>query len=165
MQKRIILIIIITFLLVIGIYQGFFRKGKPSFTLAEVIRGNISQEVSATGQVKKGEEINLSFKNAGRIEKIYVKVGETVKKGDILAKEDTTQLEIQLEDARANLSMAQAKLNKLLAGASPEEIQIQKTAVENAEISLSVARQNLDSAYEDALPILDDSYLKIYNFP
>jgi HlyD family secretion protein len=173
MIKKIILAIIIL-VIALGIYQGFIKKEKPSFTLAEVVRGNISQEVSETGQVKKGEEINLSFKNAGRIEKIYVKVGEKVKRGDILAKQDTTQLKIQLEDAKASLSLAQAQLNKLLAGASPEEIQIQKTAVENAKISLEQAEQNLKdvetlasenlkAAYEDALNILDDAYLKADN--
>jgi len=173
-QKIIILVVIVILLTTAGIYQGFFKKEKPRFTLAEVIRRNISQEISATGQVKKGEEITLSFKNAGRIEKIYVKVGETVKKGDILAKQDTTQLKIQLEDARANLSTALAKLNKLLAGASPEEIQIAKTAVENAKNSLEQAKQNLEdtkrsaaenlrSAYEDASDVLDDVYLKTGN--
>jgi HlyD family secretion protein len=175
-QKIIIFLVIIILILsvAIGIYQGFFKKEKPIFTLAEVIRGNISQEVSETGQVRKSEEINLSFKNAGRIEKIYVGVGEKVKRGDILAKQDTTQFEIQLEDAKADLSLALAQLNKLLAGASPEEIQIAKTAVENAKISLEQAEQNLKdterlavenlkAAYEDALNILDDAYPKADN--
>jgi len=170
-QKIIIFVVIIILLATIGIYQGFIKREKPGFTLAEVIRGNISQEVSETGQVKKGEEINLSFKNAGRIEKIYVGVGEKVKRGDILAKQDTVNLKIQLEDGKAALSLALAKLNKLLAGASPEEIQIQKTAVENAKISLESAQQNLKdterlaaenlkAAYEDALNVLDGVYLK-----
>jgi len=173
MIKKIIFAIIVL-IIIFGIYQGFIKKEEPAFNLAQVSRGNISQEVSATGQVKKGEEINLSFKNAGRIEKIYVKVGEEVKRGDILARQDTTQLKIQLEDARAGLTLALAKLNKLLAGASPEEIQIQKTAVDNAKISLAQAEQNLKdterlaaenlkAAYEDALNILDDAYLKADN--
>jgi len=170
-QKIIIFVVIIILLATIGIYQGFIKREKPGFTLAEVIRGNISQEVSETGQVKKGEEINLSFKNAGRIEKIYVGVGEKVKRGDILARQDTVNLKIQLEDGKAALSLALAKLNKLLAGASPEEIQIAKTAIENAKISLESAQQNLKdterlaaenlkAAYEDALNILDGAYLK-----
>ncbi len=169
MRKGVILIVVIIFLAVAGIYFSFFKKEKPAFTLTEVIRGEISQEVSETGQVKKGEEINLSFKNAGRIEKIYVEVGEEVKKGDILAKEDTVQLRIQLEDAEAAQSLASAKLDKLLTGAGPEEIQIQKTARDNARISLESAQQNLKdveilaaenlkAAYEDAQNSLDDAY-------
>ena len=163
MNKKIILIIIIILLLVIGIYQGFFKTEEPTFTLAEVVRGNISQEVAETGQVKKGEEINLSFKNSGRIEKIYVEVGDQVDSGENLAKLETTELAIQLQEAKAALDVTQAKLNKLSAGATQEEIKIAQTAVENSQVSLDTSRQGLKDANEDALNVLDDSYLKIYN--
>lgn len=174
MSKRITLTIAIILLLAIGVYLGFLKKEKPVFSLAEVVRGNVSQEVSGTGTVKKGDEINLSFKNTGRIEKIYVVVGEEVKEGDILAKLENNQLKIQLQEDKAALDLAKAKLDKLLAGASLEEIQIAKTNVSNAQISLNSAKQNLEdiktqgeenlkSAYEDALNILDDASLKIFN--
>jgi len=162
MRKRIIISIII-FLVVFGVYQGFFKKERPTFNLAEVVRGEITQEVSETGQVKKGEEINLSFKNAGRIEKIYVEVGEKVKEGDILAKLDTAPLKIQLQEAKAASDIARAKLNKLSAGPTQEEIKIAKTAVKNSQVALDTARQGLKDAGEDALNVLDDSYLKAYN--
>lgn len=174
MSKKIILIIIVVLLLAIGIYQGFLKTEEPTFTLVEVIRGNVSQEVAETGQVKKGEEINLSFKNSGRIEKIYVEVGDQVESGENLAKLEINQLTIQLQEAKAALSLAQSKLDKLLAGASPEEIQVVETAVSNAKIALESAQQNLkdtktqeeedlNAAYGDALNTSDDSYLKIYN--
>jgi len=161
-RKRIIISIIIL-LVVFGVYQGFFKKERPTFNLAEVVRGEITQEVSETGQVKKGEEINLSFKNAGRIEKIYVEVGEKVKEGDILAKLDTAPLKIQLQEAKAASDIAQAKLNKLSAGPTQEEIKIAQTAVKNSQVALDTARQGLKDADEDALNVLDDSYLKAYN--
>jgi len=162
MRKRIIISIIIL-LVVFGVYQGFFKKERPTFNLAEVVRGEITQEVSETGQVKKGEEINLSFKNAGRIEKIYVEVGEKVKEGDILAKLDTAPLKIQLQEAKAASDIARAKLNKLSAGPTQEEIKIAQTAVKNSQVALDTARQGLKDAGEDALNVLDDSYLKAYN--
>lgn len=162
MRKRIIISIIIL-LVVFGVYQGFFKKERPTFNLAEVVRGEITQEVSETGQVKKGEEINLSFKNAGRIEKIYVEVGEKVKEGDILVKLDTAPLKIQLQEAKAASDIARAKLNKLSAGPTQEEIKIAKTSVKNSQVALDTARQGLKDAGEDALNVLDDSYLKAYN--
>ncbi len=162
MIKKIILPIIIVSLLVAVIYQVFLKKEKSAFTLVEITRGQIIQEVSETGQVEKGEKINLSFQNAGKIEKIYVEVGENVKKGDILAKLETNNLKIQLQDAKAALSLVQAQLNKLLAGASQEEIKVAQTKVENSQVSLDTAKQNLDDAYEDAVNNLNDSYLKAY---
>ncbi len=173
MNKKIILVVIIVILLIVGIYS-LLKKEAPTFTLAEVIRGDISQEVSETGQVKKGEETNLNFKNAGRVEKIYVEVGDKVESGEKLAELETTQLQIQLQEAKAALSLVQAQLDKLLAGASAEEIKIAQTAVTNAQTSLAAykqtlkdtrasAEEDLNAAYEDALNTLDDSYLKSYN--
>lgn len=163
MSKKTLLIIFGVLLVIIITYFLFLRKEKPTFELAEVSRGNVLQEISETGQVKKGEEIYLSFKSSGRLEMIYVAVGEKIKEGDILAKLENTEFRIQLKEAQANLDISQANLAKLLAGASQEEIRIAQTDVSNAEISLGVAEQNLTDAYEDALNVLDDSYLKIYN--
>ena len=164
MTKRTIVIVLIIFLvLILGIYRAFFWKAKPSFSVVKVTKENISQEVSATGVVKQGEEIDLAFKNSGGVEKILVKVGDSVKSGDTLAKLDTSQLFIQLKNTEAVLEVAQANLNKLLAGASQEEIDAAKTTVNNAEISLATAQNNLSDAYQNASNNLDDSYLKINN--
>jgi len=172
--KPLILIIIILIGLIFGFYTIFFKKEKLGYSIVKVVRGNISEEVSGTGTVKIGEEVNLGFKNSGRIEKIYVKTGDEIKQGQDLAKLDTTQLSIQLKEAQAALEVAQAQLNKLLAGTNQKEIKIAETSLENAKISLESARknledvkaaakENLDNAYQDALNILNDSYLKIYN--
>ena len=173
-MKKVIVISIIIAILVFGVYQIFLKKEELSFDLAEVLMGDISQEISETGMVKKGNGLELGFKNSGRLEKIYVEVGAQVESGQKLAKIETNQLQIQVQEANALLSISQSKLAKLLVGASPEEIQVAETKVANAEISLINAQQNLKdvqadaeqdlkSAYEDALNVLDDSYLKSYN--
>lgn len=163
MRKKTIIPIVIVLILSFVIYQGFLKKEEPDFTLFEVVRGNVSQEISETGQVQKGEEIKLSFKNSGTIKNIYVVVGEEVKEGDALAKLETDQLSIQLQEANAAFSLSQAQLNKLLAGASREEIKIAQTEIENSQISLDSASQNLEGVNEGALNVLDDVYLKAYN--
>ncbi len=163
MPKKIILPIVIIFLLAGVVYQTFLKKEKSAFTLAEVTRGTITQEVSETGKVQKGEKLNLTFENSGEIEKIYVKVGDEVKEGDVLAELETSELEIKLQEAKSNLAVSQTKLDKLLAGASQEEIKVSQTKVENSQIALDVAKQNLKDVYEDALNTLDDVYLKSYN--
>jgi HlyD family secretion protein len=162
-MRKIIIALIAILIVSFVVYQLFFKEGKSIDNLVEVSRGKISREVFETGQVKRGGEINLGFETAGKIEKIYVKVGEKVKSGDKLAKLDTSSLFIQLQEARASLDLAQAKLDKLLAGSTPEEIKIIETQVANARISLTTANENLSQAYEDALTTLEDSYLKIYN--
>ncbi len=175
MSKKLIIIIVIVVIVVALIgYQIFIKKEAPVFTLEIVSRGTILQEVSETGIVKASDEINLGFKSTGRIEKIYVEVGDSVETGQSLAKLDTSQLVIQLNEAQAALRVAQAQFNKLLAGSSPEQIKIAETAVSNAEIAYNNAEQNLEdvradaqgdlnNAYGDALNVLNDSELEIYN--
>ena len=173
-KKFLLLIFIIIGAVFYYSYQSFFKEKEPAFTLVEVKIGNVTQEVSETGIVRKGDEINLSFRNTGRIERIYVKVGEKVRSGQSLAKIETTQLSIQLTRARAALELVQAQLDKLLAGASFEAIKQAETSVENAKVSLESVRQNLEdvralseesltSAYEDSLNSLEDAYLDLDN--
>lgn len=152
MRKRtIIIIIFISCVIAFGVYQVFFKKEKPAFTLAEVSRGDIFQEISETGIVSRGEEINLTFKNAGRIEKIYVKVGDLVESGQELARLETTQLSIQLVEAKANTEAQKAKLTELQKGTSAEEIKISRNLLDKA-------KAELDNLYKDTLTILNEDY-------
>jgi RND family efflux transporter MFP subunit len=156
MNKKIILTtILIGLVIIFGIYQFFFKKEKSNFTLVTVSRGDIFQEVSESGIVKKGEEINLSFKNAGRIEKIYVKSGDEVETGQDLAKLDTSELLLQLKESQANLQVIQAEK-------ANTEISL-KNSQQNLEDTIAIAEEKLANAYRDALNTLDDAYLKIYN--
>ncbi|MBU3934839.1 efflux RND transporter periplasmic adaptor subunit [Patescibacteria group bacterium] len=155
-KKWIIIGIIILAVIIIFLFNGFFKKDKNGVETEKVARGTLVQEVSETGVVKPAEEINLGFKTAGRVEKINVSVGDAVKKGTIIASLDKIQLFIQLNQARASLAVAQSQYDKLLVGSTPEEIK----TYENAKDS---AQQDLDDAYSDALNILDDAYLKMYN--
>jgi HlyD family secretion protein len=163
MNRKTVLIIGLVVLLIIFIYQVFLKDKSPEFDLVEVARGTVSQEIFETGQVGKGEKVNLTFRNAGRIEEIYVEIGDDVERGQELAKLDTADLEIQLQEARIALELAQLNLNKLLAGSSPEEIKVAQSQTENARISFAVAQENLENSYDDALIVLDASYPQIYN--
>ena len=163
MNRKIVLTIGLVVLLIIFFYQVFLKDKSPEFDLVEVVRGTVSQEIFETGQIGKGEKINLTFRNAGRIEEIYVEVGDDVERGQELAKLDTADLEIQLQEARISLELAHLNLNKLLAGSSPEEIKVAQSQTENARISFAVAQENLENSYDDALIVLDASYPQIYN--
>jgi len=173
-KTRILIGIPVLIIIALVVYFGFFRQEKAKYSLVKVSRQQIVQEVSESGTVKTGEELNLSFKNSGTIKKIYVKVGDKVKNGDPLAKMDSTELAVELTQAQASLSVAQAQYQKLVAGASLEEIKTAQTAVANAQTALDSANQNLadvtatarqskNSAYEDAVNTLNDAYLEAYN--
>lgn len=156
MSKKIIIIIVIA-VVILGfvIYQFFIKGDGIEFVLEKVTMGTVIKEVSETGTVKISEKTELGFKNAGRIEKIYVVAGDIVEAGQTLAKLDATQLYIELDEAKASLKIAEAK--KTDTGVSL------KNAEQNLKDVKTDAEEDLKQAYEDALNVLDDSYLKIYN--
>lgn len=165
MNKKLIIIPLIFIAVVALVIFQIVSKGKSDGQTLETVKmGDIVQGVFETGQVKLGEEINLNFKNSEAIEAIYVKVGSQVWAGSPLIKLSTTQLNIKLNEAKAALAVVQAELEKLLTGATAEEIQLAQTTVDNARTALVDAQQaydqGLQAAQDDALNVLNGSYLK-----
>jgi HlyD family secretion protein len=174
-KKRLLIIVgFVALVLIVAGYFLLFGNKKQQYKTEEVSVGEVTKEVSETGTVNLSDRTDLSFEYAGKIDKIYVKIGDKVSQNDKLAKVDTDQLYIQLADANAALAVAQANYDNLLAGSSVEEIQIAKTDVDNAQVSLDTknqslidvqtnAAEDLQQAYEDAVDYLDSAYLKLYN--
>ena len=182
MAKKIILGIMIVVAVVGGLgYKYLTQEQGAVFTLAEVEREDISQEVLATGTVIPAEKIELQFETPGKIKSILIKEGDKVIAGQSLIKLENDELYIQKQRAQATLDLARAQLDQLMAGESEQQIKIYQTAIENAEksvkdaeVALANAIQNLENvkntaetnlaqAYESSLNTLDDAYLKMYN--
>ena len=173
-RKKLLIIIAVIIVLAFISYLVFVRNGAPEYLIEAVAKGAVIKEVSETGAVKISEQINLSFKYAGRIDEVYVKTGDNVEAGQSLAKTDTDQLYIELAGNQAALEVTQADYDKLLAGSSVEEIKVAEADVLNTQITLdnkkqvledvkAEAEENLNQDYEGALDDLDGAYLKIYN--
>lgn len=162
MKKKLILGTIIAAILIFGLSQIFLPK-KTQLKTIEVSRGNVFEEISEIGIVEKGKEIKLSFQNGGRIEKIFVEVGEEVKSKQPLAKLETHDLELQLAEAEFALKLAQANLEKILAGATPQEKEMTKKELEMAENNLSQAEKNLKEAFSQGFVVLNSDHIALYN--
>lgn len=156
-QKKTIVIVAIIILLIFGAYQ-LFRQEEPVFDLFEVTKGDVAEELWETGRVQRGERLNLSFKTAGEIEKLYITANQAVERGELLAKLDTRDLDLQIREAQLALELAGLNLEKLLAGASPEEIQIAQTRVKSANLLLDDSKKNLQNSYATAVTVLNASY-------
>lgn len=151
-MKKILFIIIIILLVTGGAYKLVHKDSSP-FELEKVKKGEITQLVSVTGEVKTEKEINLNFRTPGVIKEVYVKEGDTVKEGDILASLDTRDLEIQLEGAKSNLEAAEANYQKILKGVESEKLEMARLEYENAKIGVESARKNLQAS-EEKIPIV-----------
>ncbi|MDF1498764.1 MAG: efflux RND transporter periplasmic adaptor subunit, partial [Patescibacteria group bacterium] len=143
MKKRYIIAIILILIVVVVAIFGFSRKSEIKYTTAKVERGEVLQTVSATGTIEAATKLDLRFVNSGKISEINVKIGDSVKRGTVLANLDVVQLTAQLSRSKASLNAANANLNKILNGATLEDIRVSETAVENAQIALDNANSNL----------------------
>ncbi len=146
--KRIIIIISIAALIgVIAFFSFSSGKTKTQYVTAKAERGTIIQTVSETGTVKSDQEINLSFINSGRLAKSYVKTGDAVTAGQLLAELDYSDLAASREQYNASLSVAQYELSKLMSGATSEDISIAQAGVNQAKASYDAAQRELDRAH------------------
>jgi HlyD family secretion protein len=102
-----------------------------------VQRGNIVATVSAAGNVTAPEDASLAFQTSGRVAKVNVQVGDQVKEGPTLMQLDTSDLELALQSAQANLADAQASYD-----ASKTNLQV---ALQTAQANLASAQANYDS--------------------
>lgn len=67
-------------------------------------------------------QIQLAFQESGRVEKILVQEGDTVKKGELLAEIDPVRYQANLDRARAELAAQEQVVKQLKAGSRPQEI-------------------------------------------
>jgi len=105
----------------------------PVYQTTQVIRSNVLEQVTATGPVAPAQTLPVSFKGSGKLVELDVQVGQKVKKGDVLAKLDTADLQAALAQAEAQLRQQQANFEKLKAGATPEQVEAARVALQNAQ--------------------------------
>lgn len=108
--------------------------------------------ISSSGKIAtddarvKNNIVNVSTKIPGQVEEILVKEGDYVEAGQLIAKIDSSSLQIQVEQAQANLASAQAKLASLQAGNRPQQVAQSQASVEQAAANLDNARKNYERA-------------------
>ncbi len=98
-------------------------------------------EIETVGTIYPQKEIGIIPKVAGRIEKVYVKEGDRVKSGALLAKIDQTDFLLAVNQAEAALATTQANLSNLLAGTRVEKIEQAKAAFQQAQANLTNAEK------------------------
>jgi len=131
----------------------YFKPAQPVDTVF-VESGEIFQSVSVLGRVVSKQRINVSSARAGRLVKIWVKEGDKVKQGQVLAKIDDRELTSRLN--RVNISLSSARENIVVAERTLDLLRkahakgaIARHLVEDAEAGLLAARSKADMAMEE----------------
>lgn len=140
-------VIIVVILLVVGGvgYATYWLGNRPpasqNLETVTVQRGSIIASVSATGSVAPAREVTLTFKSGGKIARVLVAEGQAVQEGDSLARLETADLEQQLAQAQASLTISETRLAQTEAGPDPEDVAAAGASLESAQANLERLRE------------------------
>ncbi|MCC2631017.1 MAG: family efflux transporter subunit, partial [Candidatus Paceibacter sp.] len=151
---------VITGIVVILLAIFFFVKGSSQPTTDEIVivkSATVSEGVSVTGKVKAAQAVDLSFEKSGRVTKVLHNVGDQVKAGDTIVQIDNADVVAQLAQAQASLKVQQSRLNELIAGTRPEQLEITRTKMVSAQADLTVASTTFMTSLQNAYAVADDA--------
>ena len=111
------------------------------------------EQIVVAGEVKPAQQVDLGFEQGGRINAVYVSVGDVVPAGTTLSALSSAELSASVSQKEASLEMQKAKLDGLKAGALPEDIAASQAAVDKAQ-------QDLANMYAGLSDTLAASYAK-----
>lgn len=148
-KKKIILISLIVVAALVACYFLFFKKEPPAKIVdtEKVELGSITNSVTATGTIEPVTEVEVGTQVSGKIDKLYVDYNANVKKGQLLAELDRSNLQSTLSAAKTDYATSVNEFqyyekvynrNKtlhdknLISDAEFEEVEYQYIRVKNA---------------------------------
>lgn len=151
-MKRVIIIISVVVVLVVGGLVVAFaasrgKNNKEAPIKTEVAkRGDFVIKINASGNLESLLSVEVKSNVEGEIQKLYVKDGELVEKGQILLKINDEQIREDMKQAEANVSAAKAQLEQAKSSLAikqkqlESDLQQQKDAVVQAQTNLNVVK-------------------------
>ena len=148
MTRKWKIIFAVTGVVVVGgaIFAGIkYRQGKAEkVQTSKVARQDVTSLVTATGEIRPLNYINIGANAQGRITEILVEEGDRVRKGQILAKLEAVQPQSQLAAQEANYRAAEAD-----AAAQEASVRAAQDTLESTEAAVGRAQAQLQQAKED----------------
>jgi HlyD family secretion protein len=157
-RKKIIWSIII--ILVIALVWYFVAKGKNqagNIQTAAASVQNLKQTVLTTGQVVSATDLSLSFQGSGVVKEVLVKAGDKVKSGDTLATLNQANAQAALVSAQGAFAQANANYQRVLAGATAEQIKVSQEAVNAARVAYNNAVTQLTTVQQTTAATLSQA--------
>ena len=141
------IIVAVVCLLAIAVTAWYFFKPQqqqPQYITSEVARGNIEDSVLATGVLEATKMVSVGAQVSGQVKKMYVKLGDPVKQGQLIAQIDSIRQENDLKTAEASIKNQQAQLAVKQANLAKVQSEYQRQQAMYAQDATS--RAELESA-------------------
>ena len=166
MKKR--FFILLGLLVAAGATYYFFSsnsKQETTYLTESVTRGNVEKTVVASGSVESVNEVDVGAQASGKITKLYVKLGQEIKKGEMIADIDsTTQIntlntkkaalvsyQVQLKAKKTAYDVALSSYNRLSKlytqkATSLDSVNAAKSTLDNAKAEMEAIEANIKQA-------------------
>ena len=146
--------VVIIIAIVAWALSGGKKEEQISFDTAAVAPANIMNSITATGTIEPVTSVTVGTQVSGIVSKLYVDYNSVVKKGQVIAELDKTNLMSQLNSAKTQLATAQSQLNYQTTNFNRYKTLYQKGLVaaddfDNAKLSYTQAKEQVASAKEE----------------
>lgn len=140
--------------LAVWLLSGGKKEEKITFDTAAVAPANIMNSITATGTIEPVTSVTVGTQVSGIVNKLFVDYNSVVKKGQVIAELDKTNLMSQLNTAKTQLATAQSQLNYQTANYNRYKTLFEKGLVaaddfDNAKLSYTQAKEQVVSAKEE----------------
>lgn len=140
--------------LAVWLLSGDKKEEKITFDTAAVAPANIMNSITATGTIEPVTSVTVGTQVSGIVSKLFVDYNSVVKKGQVIAELDKTNLMSQLNTAKTQLATAQSQLNYQTANYKRYKTLFEKGLVaaddfDNAKLSYTQAKEQVASAKEE----------------
>ncbi len=123
-------------------------KKKREFSLpvqiGRIIIKDVTDQVRTVGNIRAEQRVIINSEVAGQITKVEVREGDIVKSGDLLARIDSREYELEVEELEAELSAAKEEFKKAIEGLRPEEKEklLARVRVNESAFNLAIKEQD-----------------------
>lgn len=140
--------------LAVWLLSGGKKEEKITFDTAAVAPANIMNSITAAGTIEPVTSVTVGTQVSGIVSKLFVDYNSVVKKGQVIAELDKTNLMSQLNTAKTQLATAQSQLNYQTANYKRYKTLFEKGLVaaddfDNAKLSYTQAKEQVASAKEE----------------
>lgn len=159
MRKSILWIGVLVLLVLAGGGYAYYRlayrprrvRTEPALATAQVRRGDVILSVSGSGTLVPAAESDLGFPTAGYVKDVQVQIGDEVREGQVLARLETDDLRLAVDEADINLRLAQLDLADVTVGPTEAELASARANVESTRAALLVAQYTYSNTLNSSL--------------
>ncbi len=168
---KVLITVVVVMVAAIGVYAStvYSKRGLVTVQTGKVARMDLTSQVTASGEIKPKNYINIGANAMGQLTEILVKEGDRVRKGQLLAKIEDVQPAADVQAQRASLSSAEADsaASEAALKAADETIKMSQAALDQARADLDRAKADYDRSeaeFKEQLLARQDFDLKKYTY-